>query len=203
MNDLVNAPATDLADQNALSQFSENLTRTRSGMQTGFGSYLSFGKDGEWRIGRGADSSAMNGEEMLIHPMSIKVGYVCWSRDDGRSSPEKLGEEMRFISEEPVDQAILPELGGKWQKQFSVTGRLLEGDQDQVVYETASMGGQKAMDGLFSELQKRIAASPGAFVFPVVRLDPTHYMHKRYGKVYNPHLAVVGWADESGNPAPS
>lgn len=190
----VGMPAPDLG------ALTKGLKRTKATMPSFGGKpYAKFGKDGEWTIGQGGD--AANGDRVLFNIHSLKSGFVCWTNYDAKEKRknEKLGEEMVSALQGSVDPSTLDDHGWEWKPQQSIEGREMSGDKRDFVYNTSSMGGLEALDGVLDAVLGRIEEGEAAYVYPVVELLDEWYDHPQWGKTYKPLLKIVGWADMDGN----
>lgn len=194
----------------ALAQIAKGLKRTRA-QAPSFGGkpYLKFGTDGEWTIGAGA-RDAVNGSTAVLNIGTLKTGYVCWtdySKEEQKErkrlkkpANEKLGEEMALAVLGGVDPTNLPETSWEWKQQQSIEGFVRGANVRQFVYNTSSLGGLEAMDGVLSAVTARLDMGETVYLNPMVRLDADWYDHSDWGKTYKPALEIVGWADENGVP---
>ena len=190
---------------NSMAALAAGLDRvSKQTAQTGFAGYLKFGKDGEWTLG--TDETALNGRTGILNVTSLRNGYVCWTDDPDAKQNEKKGEEMRSALEGPVDASRLPDYGWPWREQIAIRGRFIADGAggDEFTYNTTSVGGKDALNGVLSASQERVAAYmkgelDAPFVFPIVSLEADSYKHAKWGKVYKPLMEIVGWADEDGN----
>jgi len=156
-------------------------------------------RDGEWVFGQ-ADDPVQQGSEWAVNPLSIMHGYSCWTNNpDPKVKNTLLGEVMVPIMEH---KPILPEpINGfpfKEQRAFELKCVLGDDEGVEVTYKTSSVGGMRGVDNFLAELQKQIMTGTTNLV-AIVQLEASPYEHSSYGRIYNPILNVVGWADMDGN----
>ena len=186
-----------------LQSLAAGLRRTKAAMPSFGGKpYLTFGKDGLWSIGRELDG--LNGETAILNIQTLKAGYVCWTNypAQDKKKHEKLGEVMRPVSQEPVDPGDLDDFGWDWKPQHSVEGRLTDGDQNEFLYVTSSLGGIEAMDTILSAIIARLDSGEQEYIYPMIRFEASSYDHKQWGKTYKPEIEIVAWTDVDGDVAP-
>jgi hypothetical protein len=160
--------------------------------------YMSFGKDGNWTLGKRGD--ARNGTRALLNITSLKSGYVCWTDYPAKDKKknEKMGEEMKLATLGGVDPSELADLGWEWKQQMLIEGRFLDGDQPEFSYNTSSNGGLEAMDVILDAVTARLESGEDVYLFPIVEMNNDWYDHAQWGKTYKPILEIVAWADVDG-----
>ena len=154
---------------------------------------LKMDKTGHWVFG--ADQTEVEDDSLwAVNPFSFTHGYIAWGDSD------VLGEKMV-----PVTQP-LPELepapsGAKrgWQKQLGMSLKCVKGeDKDmEARFQVTSVGGTRAMQVLMLAVATQVEKDQNRPV-PVVRLKKDHYVHKSYGRIYNPVFDVVEWVSLHG-----
>ena len=113
--------------------------------------YLKLTKGGNWEYG--ADETEVEDESIwAINPATLATGFCAWD------STEKVGEEMAFLTGDPVIKSQLPEVGASWSPQVAMQFRCMSGEDEgvEVVYSTTSKGGQKAFKNLLAVITARI-----------------------------------------------
>lgn len=148
--------------------------------------YLKMDKTGEWSYGVDADV-VDPAEEFLVRPDSFVVGYVAWGI--GKNEGQKMGEVMAPIHVDTPDPGPEPAGSDGWQPQFGVTLVPVNGGAA-LSFFSSSGGGRDLINDLTTEVMKR---ADGDCV-PVVTLDSTFYISKKYGKVFKPLMPVARWA---------
>lgn len=188
-----------LAAANALKG---NLAKVRSNMpETRGAGFMSFGKDGIWTFGQ-ANEEVFPEDVIAINPMSIETGFICWS-DRGDSGPknEVLGEVMVKLGGDVPLKHTLPQKEDdrsvktpEWKEQYKLQMRFMSGPHKgtQVTFATTSLGGVDAVGGLIDQIMLQLDEDP-ANIVPMVSLDASHYMHKKYGKTYTPAIKITDW----------
>ncbi len=183
-----------------LAGLATGLRRTKSQMPSfGRKSFLQFGKDGLWTLGKDK-RTGRNDERVLLNITSLRSGYVCWTNhpEGSKKKNEKLGEEMALATGNPIDVSHLPDTGWDWRQQQSVEGRFIGGDQEEFIFNTSSNGGLEAMEIVISAVMDKIDSGEDVYLFPIVELAGDWYDHSQYGKTHKPLLEVVAWCDAEG-----
>lgn len=185
------------------------VAQTRASMPALAGGtpYLRLLRDGKWAMGA-EDSQIADGTEAIINPLSIQHGYSCWTdRGPKEGKNEKLGEEMWKITQPKLGVHDLPEMVDPrtqktctWKDQMSFELKLIDGKyaNQQAMYSATSVGGLRLIDGVLSELERKLDTG-SAHIFPIVRIGSDSYQHSSYGKTYTPVMEIVGWADMNGD----
>ena len=150
-------------------------------------------KFGAWVYG--ADQTEVeDGSRWAVNPFSFVHGFIAWG--DG----EVLAERMVPITQ-PLPEVGPAPAGAKkgWESQVGCNLRCVSGEDVglEARYSATSLGGKRAIQGLAVAIAERVEADPTSPV-PVVILDTDHYVHKQYGKVFTPLLAVVDWIGMDG-----
>jgi len=177
------------------SDLKAQLQRTKDFSQSNAAShqFIKMGKDGRWTLG--ADELEIEEDaEWAVNPFSFVTG---WSAFDNNSN--RVGEEMRPMSEPPITQGELPHVNGKWAAQVGFQLKCLHGKDEgsEAVYYARSRGGMEAVVLLLEEVYKRLEDNDAACV-PVISLLNDSYKHKKYGKIYTPVLKIVEWITMDG-----
>lgn len=193
--------STEIANRvPGLAGLAAGLRRTKQTMPSFGGKpYLTFGKDGGWTLGTDKRTTH-NGRSIIVNITTLKSGFICWTNYPAaeKRKNEKLGEEMRQITAEPIDITKLPDLGWEWKQQQYFEARFTDGDREELSFSTSSMGGLEAMDGLMTEIMDRVESGEDVYLFPVVLIENDFYDHRQYGKTYKPIFEIIGWADADG-----
>tara|TARA_R110000787_G_scaffold156351_2_gene270252 strand:+ start:3202 stop:3885 length:684 start_codon:yes stop_codon:yes gene_type:complete len=160
--------------------------------------FLKMGKDGIWIYGA-EDTEVAASSVFVIEPASYSAGFIAW--DDG----VLVDERMSVAGKAPVTLADLPSVHGDgWSPQVAFALLCLEGADEgvQMLFKSSSKGGRTAISELLQSIIDRGNAGKSELC-PVVELGNSHYMHKKYGKIYTPVLKIVDWMDvEEGTGAP-
>jgi len=120
-----------------------------------------------------------------LDPASLRHGWCVFSRD--RAVKKILVPLTRARPKRPRRK----ETQQMVQMVFSAAA-------ETVTYSTASLGGMHASYQLIDAIRARIARGSSQ-VCPIVRLRSTVYRHKKFGTVYAPDFAIVGWTDFDGD----
>lgn len=182
-------------------KFAAGLANMKKGAAPRVG-FLKMSKDGEWSYGTD-DTVVGEDDHVYIDPNGFVHGWQLWADTDlpGVSS-ELLGEVLA-----PMDQPLPPmpdthpakAKGGEWKQLLGFSAVL--GDL-KLVYSTTSYGGKSAFGALAEEFQKHFAKGGEKKPIAIVSLSSESYKHKKYGKLYNPVLSVVGWVSALPAAAP-
>lgn len=182
---------------NPLAKFADDAMQHRRPQSRVEGGYLSFnGKTGEWTMG--LEETDVAGEEVLIASQTMQHGYIRW----GTKPPAK---EFATVNQ-PYPEAPAPVEGtdyegrpktfhGEEARQF--TGKFLDEDLGQFVFNTSSMGGVENIDKLFDAIILK-SGDGTPFCYPVCRLENEWYKRST-GKIYKPVFEIAHWADINGN----
>jgi len=172
---------------NALANFNSFVEEEYSG--AAFAQYLKFTKLGEFIFGMEEEHVGPD-EEFAVNMATLAKGYICWK--DGRPA----GEEMKPVTEGVVLKGSLPDYGEPWKEQVSIEFESLE-DGIRMLFKTSTSGGRKAIASLAKAFADRMKT--GAIdVVPVVKMTPSSYKHKEFGKVFVPTFPVAAWLTPAG-----
>lgn len=154
--------------------------------------YLTFGgKSGEYTYGR--DKEDVEGEELFFSPAHLKHGWILWHNRvaQKRMAPftQELPEPMPAIGKDEPNEAR------------SATFFFPDDLKTPVVFDTNTLGGRRAIDGLMAAVEQQVIVKGSSYSYPKVRLEKEDYMGSK-GQVYNPIFEIVGWYDENLNEEP-
>jgi len=156
---------------------------------------LKLSRSGQWEYGKesiGVDDASY----WAWVPTSMQHGWVSWG-DGGRE-----GEIMVPITQKSPPQEDLPQTaGGAWQRQYSVQLSGVKGpDTGELVQ---YIGTSSGLIDVFGKMTKAIIQQirGNRPMIPLIKLGTTHYVHKKYGKIYKPDISVVGWVHQEDDPA--
>ena len=207
-NEVANkATSGALAAANALKG---NLQKVRSNMpETRGAGFMAFGKDGIWTFGQ-ANEEVFPEDVIAVNPMSIETGFICWS-DRGDSGPKnevlgevmvKLGGDVPLKHTLPVKEDERSVKSPEWREQYKLQMRFMSGPHKgtQVTFATTSLGGIDAVGGLIDQIMLQLDEDP-ANIVPLLSLDSSFYIHKKYGKTYTPVIKIADWASLDDQPA--
>jgi len=168
------------------------------GSGTGGEQYLKMTKFGEFVFGA-EDLEVEEGAQWAVNPTQFTHGWICWGTKEHGTDGEMLGEVMVSASGPIPEEANLPEAKGKWTKQVGVQLLCLSGDDQDVqcVFKANSLGGKKAYTALVSAVVGEVNGG-SEFICPVIELVSTHYVHKKYGKIFTPEFKILDWISMSG-----
>jgi hypothetical protein len=136
------------------------------------------------------------GSRWGVNILSFERGYVCFG-DNGK----RLGEKMLPIRQPMLDSTTLPDLGFKWNEQWSVDFKCTSGTDAgvEVTHKSTTVGGMGAIIGLFDAVRARLnSGQHNDKVAPIVCLEQGSYQHSQYGRVCYPVLRIVDWMSLSG-----
>lgn len=202
MNDITTPKGTALG---GLAGLKANLQQVRHQLPAaGNTPYLRMLTDGDWVFGQ-EDNAVAHGDEAVINPTSIKLGYTCWT-DHPKGGPknECLDEIMYPLG------AVLPgihtmrDMGWPWSDVSSMDVKIISGKHEGVetLYKTSSKGGINAIRGIIDAILARLEED-SEYVCPVITFGNDSYKHKQWGKTYVPVLNIVSWMDMDGNEDPA
>jgi len=158
----------------------------------GAGLYMKFAK-GDWTYGA-EETDVEDKSEWAIHPEGFQHGWIAWGDKAHGNKGQKLGEDMVPATHAMPAKANLPEVDGEWDQQVAMQMLCVSGADEgtAVVFNTCSVGGRSAYQGVLVEIVKKIQANDPA-IAPIVTLSKDSYKHKEHGKVYTPEIVVLGW----------
>ena len=165
---------------------------------------LKFTKDGDFAI---SDTETIPpGTRCIAHVDQLEFGWTKWQ--DNQPVERRSGRVADRYR--PASRAELGDLDeSKWEIQpdgtrrdpwqFGATLPVTRLDTNETFdFVTGSKGGLRAVGMLSRAYGKRADKQPKSL--PIVELQPDHYKHKQYGKIYVPALHVVNWTDDNGVP---
>jgi hypothetical protein len=154
--------------------------------------------NGTWSFGQ-RRTVVEDGRRWAINITTFRWGYICFDNDN------KPTERMVPISQPKPDITQLPDTGFKWQAQWGVNLKCVDGTDagTEVDFKTSTDGGVKAVAGLIDVLRDRLnGGQHGSKVAPIVHLEKDSYQNPQYGKIWFPVLTIIDWMPLSG-PAPA
>jgi hypothetical protein len=164
---------------------------------------LQFKRDGGgvWSFGQ-KKTVVEDGSRWAVNPTTFRRGYICF--DDAN---KVIGERLVTVAQKMPDVTELPDNGFKWNQQWSVNLKCIDGTDAgvEVVYKPTTVGGIQAIAGLIEAIRDRLNSNQhGGQVSPIVLLERDSYPHQQYGKVWTPVLTIVAWMSMDGpEPAPA
>ena len=155
-----------------------------------------FKRDG-WAFGH-KQTVPEDGSRWAANVLSLTRGYVCFGDNNKR-----IGERVAPIIEPMPDVTALPDLGFKWNEQWSAGLKCTSGADAgiEVVYKATTVGGIQAIAGLVEAVRDRLNSGQ-LDVVPVVLLEKNSYQHSQYGRVSTPVLTIVDWMPLDGPATP-
>lgn len=149
----------------------------------------------------GADDTEVEEDSFwAVNPSSFALGYIAWPAQ-GTGKP--LGEEMRSITDDPIAESTLPQVGGQWVQQVAMQLVCLTGEDTgtQVVYKASSKGGINGYNDFLNVVLEHLSANPGdANIVPVITLQSDSYKHQTYGKIFTPVFKLEKWVSMDSMP---
>lgn len=194
MNEVSQGPNTSIA---ALQQLKSGLSNVRQAIpRSGGDPFLRMMKDGQWVYGAD-DVEVDEAQQWAINPLTIEHGWIAWlERGDDEDTPAKmLGERMVSMQAPLPPKDELPHFeNGKWTQQVALQFKGVGGEHNgvQVLYKTNSHGGKQAASKLIDAILDQVG-SEAVEVVPLVTLFCDPYKHKKWGRLYNPIIKVIGW----------
>lgn len=159
--------------------------------------YMKMGRDTFWTLGT-AELAVEEDSQWAVNPASFSTGYSAFN-----ASSQRVGEEMRSLSEEPIALNDLPVVDGKWGAQIGFSVKCMNGDDEgmeALIYQR-SKGGREAATALLDEILQRVNAGHEDCV-PLIELSHDSYKHKTYGKIYVPLFLIRSWVTMDGDTPP-
>jgi hypothetical protein len=175
----------------------EQLGEGAGSFQHIHGNLLRFTKHGVYKDGQGQEEIEED-TRMLAYMLGLKKGFVKW--DEGQPVNHILGlvaEGYQPPAREELgdlDQDDWPELNGRpidpWQ--FTYYLPMLDEEGELHTFVTSSDGGKQVINDLGKRYGKRRRMKPDEI--PIVKLQSTSYIHKKYGETFKPQFKIDGWA---------
>jgi hypothetical protein len=154
---------------------------------------------GTWGFGQ-KRTIPEEGSRWAVNPMTFKWGYICFGDNN-----KVLDERLVSVSQPKPLITELPDMGFKWQKEWSVNMKCLDGADAgiEVVFKATTDGGIKAVVLMVDQVRDRLnSGQHDGKIAPIVRLEKDSYPHSQYGKVWIPVLNTIDWMSLDG-PAPT
>lgn len=144
---------------------------------------------GKWSCGK--DQADATNAVALVNIQTIGHGWSMWVNGAVKKNVVPFDQVL--------PQPMMPEAGASPQECRVLAGAFMDEEGGEFLYETNSLGGRNGVDGLIREIIMKIQGGESTFIFPLIRLDSSFYIHKTHGrKIFTPSLAVIGWADVNG-----
>lgn len=187
-----NLPANILSMATALVQ-----SASQAGAASGTDAFMKFTKFGEWVFGV-EGTEVQEGSVWAVNPRGFRHGWTAWGTKEHGTDGQNVGESMVPATHPMPQEGSLPAVKGEWAKAIGIQLRCTNGEDEgiQVMFKSNSHGGRKAYASLLQTVAARIQAGH-ADCMPLVKLTGDSYQHKTYGKIYNPVIEVVGWANHA------
>ncbi len=166
--------------------------------------FLSFSK-GEFLFGQDKEEVPL-GTKFIANMAGLKIGWKRWG------AKKVIDERMGLLSEGfripsrselgDMDQSQWEReekdgsLRDPWQLTNELTFLPVDGDEE-FVFGASSKGGIGAIGQLCKDYGKLYRQKPGKA--PVIKLGRNSYLHKTFGKLYNPVFELVDWVNEPDN----
>jgi hypothetical protein len=154
---------------------------------------------GTWGFGQ-KRTIPEEGSKWAVNPLTFKYGYICFGDNN-----KVLDERLVPVSQPKPAITELPDTGFKWQEEWSVNMKCLDGADAgvEVVFKATTDGGVKAIVLMVDLIRDRInSGQHDGKIAPIVLLEKDSYQHGQYGKVWFPVLNTVDWMSLDG-PAPT
>ena len=152
--------------------------------------YLRFDfQTGKWTAGK--EQVDVTDVEALINTASIGHGWTMWVA----GTPKKVMAPF----DQDMPMAMPPEGNVQPQEARVLSGAFLDEDGGEFIFETNSLGGRNGVDAIIKQVILRAQAGQEIFLYPVVLLSSSSYVHKTHGRVINtPVFSIIDWADING-----
>ena len=190
-----------LISRDALKQSLGNIAREMPKIATGGVDFLKMDKSGEWSYG--VDGTVVDEESIwAINPATLEHGWIAWGKDLGN---EPLGEVMVSAMRPLPDKDSLdtPKEGNGWIPQYGVELLCISGPDEgaHVLYKNTSVGSIKLFNKYIDELMNRVESDSDELV-ALVNITSESYIHKKFGKTFNPVLNYIEWREPDDVSAP-
>ena len=140
------------------------------------------------------------GSRWAVNPLTFKYGFICFN-----DANKVIDERLVPVSQPKPVTMELPDTGFKWQEEWSVNLKCLDGADAgvEVVFKATTDGGVKAIVIMVDLIRDRINSSQhDGKIVPIVLLEKGSYPHSKHGRVWYPVLNTVDWMSLDG-PAPT
>jgi hypothetical protein len=140
------------------------------------------------------------GSKWAVNPLTFKYGFICFN-----DANKVIDERLVPVSQPKPAITELPDTGFKWQEEWSVNMKCLDGADAgiEVVFKATTDGGVKAIVIMVDLIRDRLnSGQHDGKIVPIVLLEKDSYQHGQYGKVWFPVLNTVDWMSLDG-PAPT
>jgi hypothetical protein len=154
---------------------------------------------GTWGFGQ-KRTIPEEGSRWAVNPMTFKYGYICFGDNN-----KVLDERLVSVSQLKPLITELPDMGFKWQEEWSVNMKCVSGADAgvEVVFKATTNGGVKAIVTMVDQIRDRLnSGQHDGKIAPIVLLEKDSYPHSQYGKVWIPVLNTIDWMPLDG-PAPT
>jgi hypothetical protein len=154
---------------------------------------------GTWMFGQ-KKTIPEPGSRWAINPMTFKWGYISFS-----DANKVVGEHIVSVSQPKPVITELPDTGFKWQEEWSVNMKCLDGADAGVeaVFKATTDGGIKAVVLMVDQIRDRLnSGQHDGKIVPITLLQKDSYPHQQHGKVWIPVLNTIDWMSLDG-PAPT
>jgi len=151
-------------------------------------------QDGEWVCGQN-DEHLPRGTELIVDPFSFESGYIAWL--DGK--PEGKVTQALYLGPVKLDQLSPVKSKKGWESILSVALATVDEPRMQLLYETGSVAGTRALGQLAGAVAWGRDADPHNH-YPVVGISADSYKHAEFGTIWTPVFAVMRWLDVDGAP---
>jgi hypothetical protein len=133
--------------------------------------------------------------QWAVNPLASR-GYICFSNDN-----KVIDERLVPISQPELDVTELPDHGFKWQPEWAIDMKCINGADAgvEVVHKATTFGTIDAVKGLIGAVRDRLnSGQHDGKVVPIVRLERSGYQNKQYGFTPTPVLAITSWMSPDG-----
>jgi hypothetical protein len=151
--------------------------------------------DGTWMFGQ-RRTVVEDGSSWAANPLTFKWGFISFNDNN-----KVVGERLVSVSQPKPDVTKLPDTGFKWQEQWAVNLKCINGADagTEVIYKPTTVGGIQAVSGLIEEVRDRLNGGHHE-IAPVLHLEKGNYSHGQHGRVWTPVLTIDGWMSLDGPP---
>lgn len=193
-----------MISRDALKASINNVSAALPTVATGGVNFLQMAKDGTWSYG--VDGTEPSADSIwAINPATLQHGWIAWA---GKLGQEPLAEVMVSGSRPLPSEEALPELDPAaksegYKQQYSIELLCIAGEDEgaHVLYKNSSTGAIKLFNVYIGLLYEKLEADSDDLV-ALVKISSEHYIHRTYGKTFNPILEYVEWRNPDDVSAP-
>lgn len=161
------------------------------------GSFLKL-DSGRWVYGQD-EIEVEKGSVWAVNPFSFTKGYIAWG-ENGGVIEQRIAPLSNQISLGDLDVAPAGSKG--WDPCLGVSLKCWSGQDkgEEVTISFSTKGGRRALSRLSALVSDHIISNDATTPIALINLNIEGYVHKMYGKKYNPIFTIVDWVSMDAEP---